>query len=115
MKLLEEYNGIKVGDYIIGHERNNGILLTTIEDYGNGFPIFECENNIRLRFYAKECKKWIPKDGEWCCFSNYEDCATVVAQFLIKEKDEYLANISDGNGCITLKGFKYCKPFNFKR
>ena len=55
MKLqnLNEYNGIKLGDYVVGVQINYPLLLTKIDDFGNGYPIFECENNDRLILFLE--------------------------------------------------------------
>ena len=115
-KLLVSYNGINLGDYVVIDTAKQAMLLTRIEDNGNGFPIFECENNNTLRFYARYCSKWTPTKDEYCFFFDYQDVTPLVATFLAQaENGKFLANIPDGKGTLTLSEFTYCIPFNKNR
>ena len=116
MQNLNEYNGIKLGDYVVGVQINYPLLLTKIDDFGNGYPIFECENNDRLRYYARYCSKWTPSKDEYCFFFDNENVTPLVATFLAQaENGKFLANIPDGKGTLTLGEFTYCIPFDKNR
>src|SRR5574344_2184036 len=103
MQNLNEYNGIKLGDHIVGYQINSPLLLTKIDDFGNGYPIFECENNDKLRYYARYCSKWKPKKDEYCFFYDVENVTPLVAKFVEQlENGNFLARISDGKGSLCL-------------
>lgn len=108
---LNEYNGMRIGDYIKTIEKHYPLLLTKIEDYGNGYPIFECNNNKLLRMYAKFCEKWNPKINEYCFFKKEKENVPLVAKFKKQINDKFIAIVSDGKGNINEIEFNYCEPF----
>lgn len=111
MKSLEELNGIKIGDFIKSFLTGKALLLTSIDDFGNGYPIFECNNNEKLRFYAKDCVKWVPEKNEYCCFKDKEEYSPLIAKYSEFKNGKYIAEIDDGKGSSNKIEFNICEPF----
>ena len=60
--------------------------------------------------YGKHFIKWIPKPDEWCWFWDYLGFTPTMGIYVGREEENFLADIPNGKGSLSLMSFKYCQP-----
>ena len=60
--------------------------------------------------YGKHFIKWIPEPSEWCWFYDYLGFTPTIGIYAGREEENFLADIPNGKGSLSLMSFKYCQP-----
>lgn len=95
---------LKVGDWI---------TFTDISDK-NPKQIIKIENGIAYtksnKCLIEQAVKWIPEPDEWCWFWDYLGFTPTIGIYVGIEEENFLADIPNGKGSLSLTSFKYCQP-----
>ena len=60
--------------------------------------------------YKSQAIKWNPKPDEWCWFWDYLGFTPTIGIYVGREEENFLADIPNGKGSLSLMSFKYCQP-----
>ena len=60
--------------------------------------------------YSDEVKLWIPEPDEWCWFCDYLGFTPTIGIYVKREEENFLADIPNGKGSLSLMSFKCCQP-----
>ena len=103
---------LKVGDWVISTSWVNAepnkitkIELATCQDEED-FVFFRENWCVELKYI----QKWTQEPGEWCWFWDYLGFTPTIGIYVGKEKENFLADIPNGKGSLSLMSFKYCQP-----
>ena len=107
---------LKVGDWVKIPEDRNGRSLSQIKEL---YP----DNSMKAKLYwpseeststcmqMQHYAKWNPEPGEWCWFWDYLGFTPTIGIYVGRSKENFLADIPNGKGSLSLMSFKYCQPF----
>ena len=100
MEKLKQGDWAKCGAYIF---KFNPWTKRDVEYAGHQY-----DDGVEIR--SEDCVKWIPEPGEWCWFWDYLGFTPTIGTYVRRVKENFLADIPNGKGSLTLKSFKYCQP-----